>query len=179
MRAMTKIPALTILVWVAPLAMGATGSASQGPAPFVREWRTVMTRGEAKLLPFGGSSFEIERRRITGAQLDELEARLLPLLAAELKSMGSPNPPAGYFRQYAAARSGSHHLILVHGFLRGPGPHIDRRPKLVEETDGGDNFWDAAYIVERHRFAKLKRDGDAVRHSVIFQGAAAKSTPGA
>jgi len=145
---------------------------SNEPASFVREWRAVMTSGEAKLLPYAGSAFKIERRRITAAQLDALEALLLPMLAAELKSMGSRNPPSSYFRQYAAARSGKHQVILVHGYLRDAGHSTDWTRKPVDASDGGANFWDAVYVVKRHQFAKLKRDGDAVRHTVIFQGAA-------
>jgi hypothetical protein len=162
---------------VAGAATAATAAAadvwpSNAPAPFVREWRAVMSSGEAKLLPYAGSAFKIERRDITTAQLDALEALLLPVLAAQLKSMGSRNPPSSYFRQYAAARSGRHQVILVHGYLRDTGYATDWRRKPVDAHDGELNFWDAVYIVKRHRFAKLKRDGDAVRHTVIFQGAA-------
>lgn len=153
-------------------AAAADASPSSAPAPFVREWRAVMSGGEARLLPYAGSAFKIERRRISAAQLDALEALLLPMLAAELKSKGSRNPPSSYFRQYAAARSGKHHVILVHGYLRDTGHSIDWTRKPVDASDGGESFWDAVYIVERHQFAKLKRDGDAVRHTVIFQGAA-------
>jgi hypothetical protein len=145
---------------------------SNEPTPFVREWRAVMSTGEAKLLPYAGTAFKIERRRISTAQLDALEARLLPVLAAELKSVGSRNPPSSYFRQYAAARSGKHQLILVHGFLRDTGHSIDWTRKPADAGDRGDRFWDAVYVVKRHRFVKLKRDKDAVRHTVIFQHAA-------
>jgi len=160
-----------------PRATAATAAAADvwpanEPAPFVREWRAVMTSGEAKLLPYAGSAFKIERRRISAAQLDALEALLLPMLAAELKSMGSRNPPSSYFRQYAAARSGKHQLILVHGYLRDAGHSTDWTRKPVDASDGGESFWDAVYVVKRHQFAKLKRDGDAVRHTLIFQGAA-------
>src|ERR1700728_3590539 len=147
-------------------------SPSNEPAPFVREWRAVMTSGEAKLLPYAGSAFKIERRRISAAQLDALEALLLPMLAAELKSMGSRNPPCSYFRQYAAARSGKHQVILVPGYLRDAGPSIECTRKPVDASDGAASCWDAADVVKRHRFAKLKRDGDAARHTLIFQGAA-------
>jgi hypothetical protein len=156
----------------AATAAAADVSPSNEPAPFVREWRAVMSSGEAKLLPYAGSAFKIERRRISAAQLDALEALLLPMLAAELKSMGSRNPPSSYFRQYAAARSGKHQLILVHGYLRDAGHSTDWTRKPVDASDGGESFWDAVYVVKRRQFAKLKRDGDAVRHTVIFQGAA-------
>jgi hypothetical protein len=147
-------------------------SPSSEPAPFVRQWRAVMTNGEARLLPYAGSAFKIERRRISAAELDRLEALLLPMLAAELKSMGSRNPPSSYFRQYAAARSGRHQVILVHGYLRDTGYSTDWTRKPADANDGGGRFWDAVYVVKRHRFAKLKRDGDALKHPVIFQGAA-------
>jgi hypothetical protein len=147
-------------------------SPSNAPAPFVREWRAVMSSGEAKLLPYAGSAFKLERRRISAAQLDTLEALLLPMLAAELKRMGSRNPPSSYFRQYAAARSGRHQVILVHGYLRDAGHSIDWTRKPVDASDGAESFWDAVYVVKRHQFAKLKRVGDAVRHTLIFQGAA-------
>jgi hypothetical protein len=156
----------------ATAATAAAVSPSNEPAPFVREWRAVITSEEAKLLPYAGSSFKVERRRISAAQLDALEALLLPMLAAELKSMGSTNPPSSYFRQYAAARSGKHQLILVHGYLRDAGHSTDWTRKPVDGSEGRGSFWDAVYVVRRHRFAKLKRDGDTVRHAVIFQGAA-------
>ena len=155
-------------------AAGATADTSRSaePAPFVKEWRAVMTTGEAKLLPYAGAGLKIERRRISAAELDALEVRLLPVLAAELKSMGSRNPPSSYFRQYAAARSGRHQVILVHGYLRDTGHSIDWTRKPADAVDGADSFWDAVYVVKRHRFVKLKRDKNAVRHTVIFQRAA-------
>jgi hypothetical protein len=152
-------------------AASADVSPSNAPAPFVREWRAVMTGGEAKLLPYAGSAFKIEQRRISAAQLDTLETLLLPILAARLKSMGSRNPPSSYFRQYAAARSGRHQVILVHGYLRDTGHATDWTRKPVDAHESGLSFWDAVYIVKAHRFAKLKREGDAVRHTVMFQGA--------
>jgi CubicO group peptidase (beta-lactamase class C family) len=156
----------------AAAAATADGSPSSEPAPFVREWRAVMSTGEAKLLPYAGSAFKIERRPISATQLDRLEALLLPMLAAELKSKGSRNPPSSYFRQYAAARSGKHQVILVHGYLRDTGHSIDWTRKPVDANNGGQSFWDAVYVVKRHQFAKLKHDGSAVRHTVIFQRAA-------
>jgi hypothetical protein len=150
----------------------AAASPSNEPAPFVREWRAVLTGGEAKLLPYAGSSFRIERRHIGAAELDALEALLLPALASELKRVGSTDPPSSYFRQYAAAVSGKYHLILVHGFLRDTGHGIDWTRNPVRAIDGRAGFWDAVYIVERHRFAKMRRNGDPLRHSVIFQGLA-------
>jgi hypothetical protein len=153
-------------------ATAAADGPSIEPAPFIREWRSVMSIGEAKLLPYAGSAFRIEPRPISTAQIDTLEAVLLPMLAAQLKRVGSRNPPSSYFRQYAAARSGRHQVILVHGYLRDTGHGIDWRRKPVDAHDAEYGFWDAVYVVRRHRFAKIKREGDAVRHTVIFQGAA-------
>jgi hypothetical protein len=158
--------------WIPAAAQAAAGSPSSEPAPFVREWRAVMTGGEAKLLPYAGSGFRVERRRITTVQLDALEALLLPMLAAQLKMMGSRYPPSSYFRQYAAARSGRHEVILVHGYLRDTGYSTDWMRKPLDARDGGARFWDAVYVVKRHRFAKLKRDGDTGRRTLIFPGAA-------
>jgi hypothetical protein len=168
-RLLTRI---LLLAGAATAAAAADVSPSNAPAPFVREWRAVMTHGEANLLPYAGSAFRIERRSISAAQLDALETLLLPMLAAQLKSMGSKNPPSGYFRQYAAARSGRHQVILVHGYLRDTGYATDWRRKPADAHEGALSFWDAVYIVKRHRFAKLKREGEAARHTVIFQGAA-------
>jgi hypothetical protein len=128
-----------------------------------------MSSGEARLLPYAGGAFKIERRPIPAAQLDALEARLLPILAAQLKSMGSRNSPSGYFRQYAAARSGKHQLILVHGYSRDTGHSIDWTRKPVDASDVGDRFWDAVYLVKRRRFVRLKEEGETVRRAVIFQ----------
>jgi hypothetical protein len=161
-----------LLAWSMAGVATAAASPSNEPAPFVREWRAVLTGGEAKLLPYAGSSFRIERRHIGAAELDALEALLLPALAAELKRVGSRDPPCGFFRQYAAAVSGKYHLILVHGFLRDTGHGIDWTRKPVGATDARASFWDAVYIVERHRLAKMRRKGDTVRHPVIFQGVA-------
>jgi hypothetical protein len=169
-----RICSLIAILLALPMAGAATAVASPSnePAPFVREWRAILTGGEAKLLPYAGPSFRLERRRIGAAQLDALEALLLPLLASELKSVGSTDPPSGYFRQYAAAVSGKYHVILVHGFLRDAGHGIDWARKPVDASERIASFWDAVYIVERHRFARMRRNGDAVRHSVIFQGVA-------
>jgi len=150
----------------------AVASPSNEPAPFVRDWRAVLTGEEAKLLPYAGPSFRLERRRLGAAQLDALEALLLPTLASELKKVGSRDPPSSYFRQYAAAVSGKYHVILVHGFLRDTGHGIDWARRPVDAGDRIARFWDAVYIVERHRFARMRRNRDAVRHSVILQGVA-------
>lgn len=163
---------LLLAASTAATAQAAAVLPSDQPAPFIREWRAVMTDGEAQLLPYAGSAFRIERRRISPAQLDALEALLLPMLAAQLKSMGSRYPPSSYFRQYAAARSGGHPVILVHGYLRDAGHGTDWARKPADAGGGGERFWDAVYVVKRHRFARLKRDGDAVAHTLIFQGAA-------
>lgn len=150
----------------------AAASPSSEPAPFIREWRAVLTVQEAKLLPYAGTSFRVERRHIRAAELDALEIRLLPVLTSELKSAGSTNPPSSYFRQYAAAVSGKYHVILVHGYLRDAGHGIDWTHKPVDANDRIASFWDAVYIVERHRFARMRRNRDAARHSVILQGVA-------
>ena len=150
----------------------AVASPSDAPEPFVREWRAVLTGEEAKLLPYAGPSFRIERRHIRAAELDAIEALLLPALASELKSAGCSNPPSSYFRQYAAAVSGRYHVILVHGFLRDAGHGVDWARKPVDANDRTASFWDAVYIVERHRFARMRRSPKAVRHSVILQGVA-------
>jgi hypothetical protein len=159
------------MVGAATAVASPNASPSNETAPFVRAWRAVLTGEEAKLLPYAGSSFRIERRHIGAAELDAIEALLLPALAFELKSAGSTDRPSSYFRQYAAAVAGKYHVILVHGFLRDAGHGIDWAHKPVDASVRA-SFWDAVYIVERHRFAKMRRNGDAVRHSVIIQGVA-------
>jgi len=174
-RISSLIAILSALSMVGPataVAFPSNASPSNETAPFVRAWRAVLTGEEAKLLPYAGPSFRIERRHIGAAELDALEVLLLPTLASELKSVGSRHPPSSYFRQYAAAVSAKYHVILVHGFLRDAGHGIDWAHKPVDASDGRASFWDAVYIVERHRFAKMRRNGDAVRHSVIIQGVA-------
>src|SRR5579859_1835417 len=136
-------------------AAGGSELPPKGPPPFVKEWRAVMSSEEARLLPYAGAAFKVERKKIAGAQLDALEARLLPALAARLKSVGAPDPPSRYFRQYAAARAGKHRLILVHGYLRDAGYSTDWTRKPSDASDGRVHFWDAVYIVERHQFLKL------------------------
>jgi len=160
------------LAALAARAAPAAAASPDEPAPFIRDWRAVMTAGEASLLPYAASGLKIEPRHISTAQIDALEALLLPVLAAQLKRIGSRNPPSSYFRQYAAARSGRHLVILVHGYLRDTGHGTDWTRKPADAHGGEGSFWDAVYVVSRHRFARLKKDGGAVRRAVIFQGAA-------
>jgi len=165
------MPVIMWLAIVTSLAPGAVDSdyAPNWSAPFIREWRGAMSIGEARLLPYAGVSFKPERRHIGAAQLDALEARLLPVLAARLKSVGSKDPPSSYFRQYVAARSGNSRVILVHGYLRDTGHGTDWTRKLEHSGDGRVHFWDAVYIVRRRRFVELKQEGDPSPHVVMIQ----------
>lgn len=171
---MIKLVTLTAIIGAASMARPAAVAGSEplrnGPVPFIREWRVVMSREEAGLLPYAGVEFTVERRQIGAAQLDALDALLLPPLAARLTNAGAPDPPSSYFRQYAAARAGKYHLILVHGVLRDAGHSTDWTHKPADASDGRVHFWDAVYIVERHRLVKLKQKGDRSAHVIMIQG---------
>jgi hypothetical protein len=39
----------------------------------------------------------------------------------------------------------------------------------IDPTDGGTHFWDAAYVVELGKFAKMRNTRQA-SHTVVFHG---------
>jgi hypothetical protein len=111
------------------------------------------------------------------SDLDLLDATLAPLLAADLKSEGSTDEPAQYYRQYAAGTWEGHPVIYVNGFhernLQSDqgASWLNKRwmtePVVVE--DGGPEYWCAVFIKDTGRFVTIKQEGRPKR-TVVFHG---------
>jgi hypothetical protein len=157
-----------------------TSSSTHGadsPQPFVQAWRVILKGEGAEPILLADRDWILEERKITDAELDEVERLLLPALASDLMSEQSAAQPSEYYRQYAAARWKGYHIILIHGFHRsyldsygGSAAEKDRwKREAVQVTDGGTHYWDAIYIIELHMFAKMRQDGGTTR-TVAFHG---------
>jgi hypothetical protein len=160
------LPALLMPMWAAA---GDTWDVvrSESLPPFVKEWRVVLKDSEAQGLQPDIRGWTLEN------ELDAVEAMLLPKLAADLEAVGASALPCDYYRQYAAGRSRQYHLLFIRGFRRS---HLSAdadgwRHAAVEVSDGGSSYWDAIYIVELHRFAKMKTQ-ERRALTVAFHGVA-------
>ena len=137
-----------------------------------------MTSGEAKLLPYAGLAFKIEQRRISTAQLDTLEISFADPRGPTEKH-GFEESAVELFptiRRRAFGKASGDPRARVSSR---PGHATDWTRKPVDAHEGELTFWDVVYVVKTHRFAKLKREGDAVRHTVTIQGAACAGSPDA
>jgi hypothetical protein len=97
--------------------------------------------------------------------LDRLDRKLLPRLAADLKSAGSSRLPQEYYRQYAAADWQDKQIIYVNGF------HQSQLQKLAASWKSnpitvrtkGTDFWCAIYIRNTAHFVAFQEKGRADR----------------
>ena len=92
--------------------------------------------------------------------IDQVERKLAPLLAADLENGGSPSTVRQYYRQYATGRLGSRRAIFVNGFhehyVAFDAGKTDWHRTAVDVTDGGDSYWCAIYIKETGEFVTFK-----------------------
>jgi hypothetical protein len=92
--------------------------------------------------------------------IDQLERKLAPLLAADLQNGGSASTVRQYYRQYATGRLGTRRAIFVNGFhehyVAFDAGKTDWHRTAVDVTDGGDSYWCAIYIKETGEFVKFK-----------------------
>jgi hypothetical protein len=99
-------------------------------------------------------------RALTPIDIGRLERQLAPLLAADLRNVGSSAVPRQYYRQYATGRLGQRPAIFVNGFyesyLLSAGDVTNWRRSAVAVSDGGDSLWCAVYIQETGEFVKFK-----------------------
>ena len=140
---------------------------------FAQSTRVVL-RGEAGAQLVSYCALEGTKpstRRISEAQLDELEATLLPLLRDDLVSAGSKLRAQEYYRQYAAADWKEHRMIYVIGFHERSGAADSTywKSKPVIVNDGGAAYWCAVYIQDAQRFVRMQQEGLPVR-TVLFNG---------
>lgn len=156
-----------------------TNDISQSPKPFVRAWRVVLRGKAAEGMNWATPGWQLDGGEISATEIDAIEQQLLPALAADLQDAGSPDLPRDYYRQYATGRWKKYHIVLIHGFHRGhlnePFDSVAERDRWKREpidlTDGGTHFWDAVYVVELRKFAKMKGTGHTSR-TVVFHGVA-------
>lgn len=106
--------------------------------------------------------------------IDQLERKLAPLLAADLQNEGSASTVRQYYRQYATGRLGSRRAIFVNGFheqyVAFDADKSDWHHTAVDVTDGGDSYWCAIYIKETGKFVNFK--GRHLDTHVWFHGLA-------
>jgi hypothetical protein len=92
--------------------------------------------------------------------IDQLERKLAPLLAADLENGGSSSTVRQYYRQYATGRLGTRRAIFVNGFhehyVAFDAGKADWHRTAVDVTDGGDSYWCAVYIKETGEFVQFK-----------------------
>src|SRR5277367_3600975 len=101
---------LVLPMWVSAAdPWGVAGSESL--CPFVKEWRVVLAADGAQGMEPEIQGWRLEDRPVTQNELDDVEAMLLPKLAADLKAVGTPALPCEYYRQYASGRSNQYHLL--------------------------------------------------------------------
>ena len=92
--------------------------------------------------------------------IDQLERKLAPLLAADLENGGSSSTGRQYYRQYATGPLGTRCAIFVNGFhehyVAFDAGKADWHRTAVDVTDGGDSYWCAVYIKETGEFVQFK-----------------------
>src|SRR6201999_3921479 len=81
--------------------------------------------------------------------IDQLERKLAPLLAADLENGGSASTVRQYYRQYATGRLGTRRAIFVNGFhghyVAFHAGKADWDRTAVDVSDGGASYWGVVY----------------------------------
>jgi hypothetical protein len=120
-----------------------------------------------------GAGADAKERTAGPAEIKILEEELAPLLADDLKNIGSTVTPHEYYRQYAPVVFQGVDAVVVNGFheayLSG---ELEKswRHRTVSVADGGEHFWCAIYIpgVKDH-FVTYQKPGGVTTH-VMFHG---------
>ena len=159
---------------VLPAVTSRSAAASSAPdhgSPMNRKWRVVLTGAAAnKLVDYCGSLGGVNGSwSPSGSDLDTLERILDPLLAADLKSEGSPLLASQYYRQYAAVRWDGHFLIYVNGFEKEDPLPPHWKKQLVKVSGGGSGYWCAYYVNDTKKFAPIRSPNGPPR-TVAFHG---------
>jgi hypothetical protein len=106
--------------------------------------------------------------------IDRVERTLAPLLAADLKNIGSNALVREYYRQYATGYLDHRRAIFVNGFHESQLSSLADRSlwlrTAVSASDGGDSYWCAIYIEDTGQFVKFK--GNHLDTHVWFHGLA-------
>jgi hypothetical protein len=145
-------------------------SAPDHGSPMNSKWRVVLTGAAANaLVDYCGRLGGVNGSWVPSASdLDTLERTLDPLLAADLKSEGSPLLSSQYYRQYAAVRWDGYFVIYVNGFQKEePAPHWKKQ--VVKVSGGGPGYWCAYYVKDTQKFAPV-RNQDQPPRTVAFHG---------
>jgi hypothetical protein len=125
--------------------------------------RLVEFLGEGRALGFKPvwPNLAADSREITGAEVDALEAVLLPGYLAAVRQGTRGDVPHAYYRQYAAATYDGEPAIFVNGihelYFSGTGKHVEDWQRVpIENGGGGHLYWYGVYLQGRHEFVPLQ-----------------------
>jgi hypothetical protein len=152
---------LRALVCAATMVFSLAAAAEISPQVFDPFRRVVLTGPEGQTVAEACGGTSKSANWTLGFQdIDQLERKLAPLLAADLENGGSASTVRQYYRQYATGRLGTRRAIFVNGFhehyVAFDADKADWHHTAVDVTDGGDSFWCAVYIKETGEFVKFK-----------------------
>src|ERR1700743_3755325 len=153
---------LCVLICATALSSSVTAAIAQiSPQMFDPSRGVVLTgsEGQSVAQTCGGTSRSVGWT-VNFQDIDQLERKLAPLLAADLQNGGSASTVRQYYRQYATGRLGTRRAIFVNGFhehyVAFDTGKSDWHRTAVDVTDGGDSYWCAIYIKETGEFVKFK-----------------------
>jgi hypothetical protein len=150
-----------VLVCAAAMGFSLAAAAEISSQVFDPARGVVLTgpEGQSVAEACGGTSKSV-RWTLGFQDIDQLERKLAPLLAADLQNGGSASTVRQYYRQYATGRLGTRRAIFVNGFheqyVGFDADKTDWHRTAVDVTDGGDSYWCAVYIKETGEFVKFK-----------------------
>ena len=152
-----------LIVLACAIAMGISlaTAAESSPQMFDPSRAVVLTgpEGQSVAEACGGTS-KSAGWALGFQDIDLLERKLAPLLAADLRSGGSASTVRQYYRQYATGRLGTRRAIFVNGFheqyVAFEAGKADWHRNAVDVIDGGDSFWCAVYIKDTGEFVQFQ-----------------------
>ena len=152
---------LLALVCAASTVFSLATAADIGSQMFDPSRGVVLTGAEGQAIATAcGGTANSAAWKLGFQDIDQLERKLAPLLAADLQNGGSASTARQYYRQYATGRLGTRRAIFVNGFhehyVAFDADKSDWHRTAVDVTDGGDSFWCAIYIKESGEFVTFK-----------------------
>jgi hypothetical protein len=127
--------------------------------------RGVILEGDAarEMAIMCGAQTESNGLKPAPKDVKDLEQELAPLLAGDLKQVGSDASPRQYYRQYAAGKLETRDAIVINGFHESYLSSVkdaNWREGVVRVSDGGERYWCAIYIkgLKTH-FVTYKKEG--------------------
>jgi hypothetical protein len=155
---------LLALVCATATACSLAAATTLGPQNFDPSRGVVLSGPEAQSVAAAcGGTSKSAAWRLDYLDIEQVERKLAPLLAADLENGGSASTVRQYYRQYATGRLGTRRAIFVNGFheryVAFDAGKADWHRTAVDVTDGGDSYWCAVYIKETGEFIQFKSHG--------------------